>query len=139
MNKSPFIITTSILPIYQVSSAAARSVSSGMQQRISGTRSIPKIQRVPRTEVLQDLSADNSPHRDRMVREMHMSKYRVRSTSRPPAPPIRVPDKKSIVSLKDTERSVTKGEIHSDLERWNLPREYQSLTVHFIQGFTLPP
>ena len=120
MNKSPFIITTFIHHTYQVSTAAARSVSSGKQQRISGARSIPKIQRVSRTEVLQDLSTENSPHRDRMVREMHMSKYRVRSTSRPPAPPIRVPDKKSIVSLKDTDRSVTKGESHSDLERRNL-------------------
>jgi hypothetical protein len=38
--------------------------------------------------------SDTSPKRDRMVREMHYSKYRVRSTSRPPAPPVRLPDKK---------------------------------------------
>jgi hypothetical protein len=43
-----------------------------------------------------------------MVREMHMSKYRVRSTSRPPAPPIRVPDRKSNASSRDTERSLTR-------------------------------
>jgi hypothetical protein len=40
------------------------------------------------------LDSDTSPKRDRMVREMHYSKYRVRSTSRPPAPPVRLPDKK---------------------------------------------
>lgn len=37
-----------------------------------------------------------------------MSKYRVRSTSRPPAPPIRVPDRKSNASSRDTERSLTR-------------------------------
>lgn len=41
--------------------------------------------------VIQD--SDASPKRDRMVREMHYSKYRVRSTSRPPAPPVRVPER----------------------------------------------
>ena len=120
MKKSPFNIMNSILIIHQVSTAAARSVSSGKQQRIRGTRS---TQKVLKQEVLQDLSVDNSPLRDRMVREMHMSKYRVRSTSRPPAPSIRVPDKKSIVSSNDTERSVTRGKSHFILRCRIFPEE----------------
>ena len=83
-------------------------MSAVRKQRISDPRSTPKSPTLSRPGRLEDLSADNSPYRDRMVREMHMSKYRVRSTSRPPAPPIRVPDRKSNASSRDTERSLTR-------------------------------
>ena len=121
-NEDIFHSTIFTLLIHQVSSAAARSVGIGKKQRISGIRSVPKIQISPRQEELEDLSADNSPHRDRMVREMHVSKYRVRSTSRPPAPPIRMPDKKSNASLKDTGRYVPGGGRYDTEERRDLPQ-----------------